>query len=188
MHSRGPWRVRSTSTRYDNPWIRVEHHEVITPGQREGVYGVVHFKNYAIGVIPLEDDGTTWTVGQYRYPLEEYSWEIPEGGGPLDVPPLVSAERELREEVGLVAKHWDLILEMDLSNSVSDERSLIYVARGLERVGDPEPDHNEELALKRLPFRVLYEQVLAGEHKDSLTVAGVLKLGHLLERGALRAV
>jgi ADP-ribose pyrophosphatase len=185
MLLRGPWGVRSIETRYENPWIRLDHHEVMTPGQREGIYGVVHFKNVAIGIIPLDEANNTWMVGQYRYPHESYSWEIPEGGGPLALPPLESAQRELREEVGLAARHWDLILEMDLSNSVTDERGLIYLARGLSEVGPPTPDHDEQLALRKLPFKDLYEQVMAGEHRDSLTVAGVLKLQHLLERGAL---
>jgi 8-oxo-dGDP phosphatase len=188
MQFRGPWGVRSVGVGYDNPWIRVDHHEVVTPGKRDGVYGVVHFKNLAIGIIPLDDELQTWMVGQYRFPHDAYSWEIPEGGGPLEQPPLASAQRELLEEVGLAAKHWDLILELDLSNSVTDERALIYVARGLEQVAAPHPDHNEELALKKIPFATLCEQVLAGEHKDSLTVAGVLKLKHLLDRGLLRAV
>jgi 8-oxo-dGTP pyrophosphatase MutT (NUDIX family) len=188
MQSRGPWRVRSVATRYDDPWIRLEHHEVITPGGRDGIYGVVHFKNYAIGIIPLDDEQNTWLVGQHRYPHDAYSWEIPEGGGPLDVPPLESAQRELREEVGLAASHWDLILELDLSNSVTDERSLIYVARGLTVAGDPHPDHTEELVLRKQPFSALYEDVLAGQHKDSLTVAGVLKLQQLMQRGLLRKI
>jgi 8-oxo-dGTP pyrophosphatase MutT (NUDIX family) len=188
MEFRGPWGVRSVSTRYDNPWIRLDHHEVITPGKQDGVYGVVHFKNLAIGIIPLDEEQQTWMVGQYRFPHEAYSWEIVEGGGPLHLPPLESAQRELAEEVGLAAQHWDLILELDLSNSVTDERALIYVARGLTVVGPPHPDHNEELALKKVSFATLCEQVLAGEHKDSLTVAGVLKLKHLLDHGLLRPV
>jgi 8-oxo-dGTP pyrophosphatase MutT (NUDIX family) len=188
MSTRGPWRVRSTRVSYDNPWIRLEHHEVVTPGGQDGIYGVVHFKNYALGIIPLDEAGNTWLVGQHRYPHDAYSWEIPEGGGPLEVSPLQSAQRELREEVGLAAAHWDLVLELDLSNSVTDERSLIYVARGLSEVGPPCPEHTEELALRKLPFAELYEEVLAGLHRDSLTVAGVLKLQHLIEKGRLRTV
>jgi 8-oxo-dGTP pyrophosphatase MutT (NUDIX family) len=188
MEFRGPWGVRSVEARYDNAWIRVDHHDVMTPGKRDGVYGVVHFKNYAIGIIPLDEHGQTWMVGQYRFPHRAYSWEIVEGGGPLHLPPLESAQRELQEEVGLAAEHWDLILELDLSNSVTDEKALIYVARGLRQIGPPQPDHDEELAVKTLPFAALCEQVLAGEHKDSLTVAGVLKLKHLLDHGLLRQI
>jgi 8-oxo-dGTP pyrophosphatase MutT (NUDIX family) len=180
MEKFGPWSRRSVALRYENPWITVEHHDVLTPGGTDGIYGVVRFKNLAIGIIPLEDNGDTWMVGQYRYPHGTYSWEIPEGGGRLGTDPLISAQRELAEEVGLSARRWDLILEMDLSNSVTDEQCLIYVARDLEPCSS-HPDETEELALRRVPFAELYRGVLAGLYRDSLTVAGVLKLGHLLE-------
>lgn len=181
MEKFGPWTRRSVVERYDNPWIRVEHHDVITPGGTDGMYGVVRFKNLAIGIIPLDEQGNTWLVGQYRYPHGSYSWEIPEGGGALGVDPLVSAQRELAEEVGLSAKRWDLILEMDLSNSVTDERSLIYLAREIEPCAS-HPDETEELAVRRIPFAELHRGVLAGEYRDSLTVAGVMKLGYLLDK------
>jgi 8-oxo-dGTP pyrophosphatase MutT (NUDIX family) len=170
--------------RYDNPWIVVEHHDVITPGGGDGIYGVVRFKNIAIGIIPVDEEGGTWLVGQYRYPHAAYTWEIPEGGGRVGVDPLISAQRELAEEVGLRAKRWDLILEMDLSNSVTDERCLIYLARDLE-VGESAPEETEELAIRRIPFQELYSGVVSGQYRDSLTIAGVLKLGYLLEHGAI---
>jgi ADP-ribose pyrophosphatase len=180
----GPWQRRSVSERYDNAWIRVEHHEVLTPHGSEGVYGVVHFKNVAIGIIPLDEQLHTWIVGQYRYPHRRYSWEIPEGGGPLGQDPLLAAQRELAEEVGLAARRWDLIQQLELSNSVTDERCLIYLARDLEPC-PAQPDETEELALKRIPFEELHEGVLAGRFTDSITVAGVLKLKRLLERGEI---
>ena len=180
----GPWKRRSVSERYDNPWIRVEHHEVLTPRGNPGVYGVVHFKNLAIGVIPLDAQQNTWVVGQYRYPHRAYSWEIPEGGGPVGEDPLLSAQRELAEEVGLSARRWDLILEMELSNSVTDERCLIYLARDLEPCS-AQPDETEELVVKRISFEELHEGVMTGQFTDSITVAGVLKLKRLLERGEI---
>ncbi len=179
MDSFGPWKRRSVAPRYENAWIRVEHHEVITPGGSPGVYGVVQFKNVAIGIIPLEDNQDTWIVGQYRYPHREYSWEIPEGGGPVGTDPLLSAQRELLEEVGLHASRWDQILEMDVSNSVTDERCIIYLARDLE-VRSRHPEDNEELAVRRIPFRELHQGVVQGHYRDSLTIAGVLKLDYLL--------
>ena len=182
LQSLGPWKRRASAYRYENPWIRVRHDEVVTPSGSEGVYGVVQFKNLAIGVIPLADDGTTWLVGQYRYPHGAYSWEIPEGGGPVGTDPQVSARRELAEEVGLEAARLDLVLEMDLSNSVTDERSLIYVARGLTPCPQS-PDDTEELALRRVHFDELYRDVVEGHHRDSLTVAGVLKLKIMLDAG-----
>lgn len=184
MDEFGPWKRRTLSQCYDNPWIRVEHHEVITPRGNDGVYGVVHFKNYAIGVIPLDEYQNTWIVGQYRYPHRAYSWEIPEGGGPVGQNPLLSAQRELAEEVGLNARRWDLILEMDLSNSVTDERCLVYVARELEPCSS-HPDETEVLDVKRISFAELHEGVLQGRFTDSITIAGVLKLQRLLERGEL---
>ena len=180
----GPWKRRSVSEPYDNPWIRVEHHEVLTPGGNPGVYGVVHFKNVAIGVIALDAQQNTWIVGQYRYPHRAYSWEIPEGGGPVGEDPLSSAQRELAEEVGLSARRWDLILEMELSNSVTDERCLIYLARDLEPCS-AHPDETEELVVKQISFEELHEGVMAGHFTDSITVAGVLKLKRLLERGQI---
>ncbi|MBK7753166.1 MAG: NUDIX hydrolase [Flavobacteriales bacterium] len=182
---RGPWTTLSERQAYVSPWIEVGHHEVIDPGGNPGTYGVVHFKNLAIGVIPLDEEGNTWIVGQYRYPVQAYSWEIPEGGGKRDVPPLESAQRELREEAGIVAHYWTELLRMDLSNSASDEHAILYIAQDLE-FHTPEPDSNEELVLRKLPFEELYRMVMQGEILDSLTVAAVLKLKLWLLDGKVR--
>ncbi len=181
---RGPWKTLDVEERYRTPWIVVSHHNVIDPSGRPGIYGVVHFRNIAVGVIPLDPEGNTWIVGQYRYPIEAYSWEIPEGGGSRDRPALESAQRELREEVGIVAHHWTEVLQVDLSNSASDEVGVIYVAQELE-FHDPEPDHNEELAMHKLPFEELYGMVIRGEVRDSLTVAAVMKVKLMLLEGTL---
>jgi 8-oxo-dGTP pyrophosphatase MutT (NUDIX family) len=184
MQQRGPWKTLSVEERYSTPWISVSHHEIIDPSGRPGIYGVVHFKNLAVGIIPLDAEGNTWIVGQHRYPIDAYSWEIIEGGGARDRPPLESAQRELREEAGIVAEHWTEVLQMDLSNSASDEVAIIYVAQGLS-FHAPEPDHNEQLELRKVPFAELVQMVLRGELRDSLTVAGVLKVDRLLREGAL---
>lgn len=184
MEERGPWKQISSEERYSTPWISVSHHEVIDPSGTPGIYGVVHFKNLAVGIVPLDAELNTWIVGQYRYPIGTYSWEIPEGGGRRDRPPLQSAERELREEVGIVAEHWTEVLRMDLSNSASDEEAIIYVAQGLE-FHEPEPDHDEQLAIRKLPFAELFAMVMRGELRDSLTVAAVLKVRLMLDRGEL---
>lgn len=170
-----PWITQSIEIRYDNPWIRLEHHEVINPSGGAGIYGKVHFKNLAIGIIPIDEEDHTWLVGQYRYPLHAYSWEIPEGGGPLGIDPLDSAKRELLEECGLLATNWNLLLEMHLSNSVSDERALIYEASGLKKTAAA-PEETEQLQLKRLPFSEAVEMVYKGEITDSISVAGILRL------------
>ena len=184
MIERGPWKTLSEKEVYSTPWIRVSHHEVIDPGGKEGIYGVIHFRNLAVGVVPLDKDLNTWIVGQYRYPLDSYSWEIPEGGGNREVPPIESARRELREEAGIVAGTWTEVLHMDLSNSASDEHAIIFVAQDLT-FHTPEPDHNEELELRKLPFEELYGMVQRGEILDSLTVAAVLKVKLMLLEGTL---
>lgn len=181
---RGPWTTLKEEVRYETPWIKVTHHDIIDPGGRQGIYGTVHFKNLAIGVVALDDDMNTWIVGQYRYPVQAYSWEIPEGGGKRDIPPLLSAQRELREEAGIEAGRWREILRMDLSNSASDEHCLLYVAQDLT-FHAPQPDHDEELALRKLPFAELYAMVQRGEVLDSLTVAAVMKVRLMQIEGIL---
>ena len=175
----GNWKKKSKKTTYENAWIKVEHHEVINPNGGHGIYGVVNYKNIAIGVIPLDENNNTWLVGQHRYPQNKFSWEIPEGGGPLDIPPLTSAKRELQEEVGLIAENYELFLEMDLSNSVSDEIALIYVARGLTYVVS-NPDETEALEVVKKPFSEVYQMVMDGEITDAMSVAGILKLQRIL--------
>jgi 8-oxo-dGTP pyrophosphatase MutT (NUDIX family) len=170
----GNWKRKNRAERYSNNWISVYHDEVINPNGGHGIYGVVHYKNLAIGVIPIDQNGNTWLVGQHRYPQNKFSWEIPEGGGPLGIDPLESAKRELQEEVGLVAKTWQRILDMDLSNSVSDEAAIIYIAKDLFPVVQ-QPDETEELHLKHLPFTEVYEMVLNGDITDSMSVAGILR-------------
>ena len=184
MEQRGPWKKLKEEERYSTPWISVSHHDIIDPSGREGIYGVVHFKNLAVGIIPLDEDGNTWIVGQYRYPIKAYSWEIIEGGGSRERPPLESAQRELREEAGIEAARWTEVLQMDLSNSASDEVAIIFVAQGLT-FHEPEPDHNEELALRKLPFSEVVSMVMRGELRDSLTVAGVLKVDRMISEGAI---
>lgn len=170
-----PWRTLRSSLRYENPWISVTHFDVLNPSGNQGIYGVVHFKNRAIGVLALEDDGTTYLVGQYRYALQNYSWEIPEGGGPHAEDPLDAAKRELLEETGLRAREWRQILRMHLSNSVSDEESIVYLATNLEQ-GEASPEETERLTLRRLPFTDVLAMVQRGEITDSITVAAVLSV------------
>jgi 8-oxo-dGTP pyrophosphatase MutT (NUDIX family) len=170
-----PWQTLNTNIGYENPWIKVQHNEVLNPSGKPGIYGVVHFKNLAIGVIPLDKDNNTWIVGQYRYALNQYSWEIPEGGGKIGVDPLDSAKRELLEECGLIAHKWEKIMEMHLSNSTTDEHSLVYVARDLEYT-ESEPEETEQLIIKKIPFEELYQMVKRGEVTDGISVAAVLKV------------
>lgn len=175
-----PWKTKNTKEVYDNNWIKVEHHEVSNAAGKDGIYGTVHFKNLAIGVIPLDEQKNTWLVGQYRYPLGEYSWEIPEGGGKLNVDPIESAKRELKEETGIKAESWTEILRLNTSNSVTDELGIIYLARDL-KLGKSNPDEDEQLEIRKLPFDEAFQMVMDGKIKDSLSVAAILKLKFLLE-------
>ena len=119
-----PWARGAARVVYDNPWIRVTEYAATAPTGHPATYGLVSYKNLAIAILPLFDDGATVLVGQNRFPLMEYSWEIPEGGGPMADDPLESARRELAEETGLEAAEWREILRAQLSNSVSDERAV----------------------------------------------------------------
>lgn len=174
-----PWQTLSSEKIYENPWICLEEHQVINPGGGRGIYGEVHFKNIALGIIPLDHENNTWLVGQYRFPLKKYSWEIPEGGGSLDINPLISAQRELLEETGIKANSWQEIQRIHLSNSVSDELGIIYLARELN-FGESRPEESEALTVRKLPFETAYQMVLNGEITDSLSVAALFKLKILI--------
>ncbi len=168
------WRTLDSERIHRSPWIDLIEDRVITPGGNESRYSRVHFHNFGIGILPLAENGDTWIVGQYRYPIGCYSWELPEGGGPIDIDPLESAKRELKEETGLKAERWDLLQEAYMSNSATDEYSYLYLARELS-IGEPDPEEDEELELERLPFEDLYRMVLEGRVRDSLTVMAVLR-------------
>jgi ADP-ribose pyrophosphatase len=184
MEEHNPWTTIESRKIYDNNWIGLTEHQVINPSGGKGIYGEVHFKNLAIGILPLDEELNTWLVGQYRFPLKAYSWEIPEGGGPLGSDPLDSAKRELLEETGLSATDWVELQRMHLSNSVSNELAIIYIARGLT-MGIAEPEETEELRLRKLPFQEAYEMVLNGEITDSMSVAAILKTKIILQESQL---
>ena len=171
-----PWTFLSTELKYNNPWIRVDEHQVLNPAGNRGIYGVVSFKNIAVGIVPIDEEGYTWLVGQYRYPLGAYSWEIIEGGGGLDADTLPAAKRELKEETGLEAREWKELLRLNTSNSVTDERAVVYVARGLSQ-GTWSPEETELLSLKRLPLTEAIAMAMRGEIQDSISLAALLKLG-----------
>jgi 8-oxo-dGTP pyrophosphatase MutT (NUDIX family) len=179
-----PWKITSQKNIYDNPWINLTEYQVINPSGNPGIYGKIHFKNVAIGVLPLDAELNTYLVGQFRFALNQYSWEMPEGGGPEGTDPLESAKRELREETGLKASQWTEIQRLHLSNSVSDELSILYLARGLEQF-EAEPEETEQLIIKKVPFAEIYRMVCNGEITDSMTVAAVLKVQLLLTENRL---
>ncbi len=177
------WRLRSRETVFDNDFISILEDKVINPADKEGFYSVVHFKREAVAIIPLDEEMNTWIVGQYRYPLDRYEWEVPEGGSDEN-DPLVTAKRELIEEAGIKANRFDLILEMQLSNSGTDEVSFTYLARDLEVV-EAQPEETEVLTIKKLPFSELVEMVMKGEIRDALSIASILKLQQLIQLNQL---
>lgn len=178
--NRNPWRKLSARKVYENPWIIVQEDEVINPKGGRGIYGKVSFKNKAIGIIPLDKDRNTWLVGQFRYTLNEYSWEIPMGGGPVMINPLESAKRELKEETGITAGKWTEIMRIHTSNSVTDEEGFVFLAEKLTP-GDTDFDHTEDLEIKKLPFDEVVDMVMNGLITDSLSIAGILKADRLLK-------
>lgn len=179
MSEKNPWQIISAKEAYDNKWINVTEYNVINPSGGKGIYGKVHFKNLAIGIVVLDEALNTYLVGQYRFTLNQYSWEIPEGGGLLDKDPLESAQRELIEETGLVAHEWIPILKMHLSNSVSDEYSIIYLARQLEQHAAM-PEETEQLVVKKMPFGQAWQMVEEGIITDAMSVAAIQKVKLML--------
>ena len=182
---KNPWKVISEQKIYENPWISLTEFAVINPGGGKGIYGKVHFKNLAVGVIVMDEEKNTWLVGQYRFPTDQYSWEIPEGGCPEGTDPLTSAKRELKEETGLVATNWQPVLQMHLSNSVSDELAIVFLATGLSQE-EAEPEESEQLQIKKIPFREACQMVEDGVITDSISVAAILKIQLLLAGGKLK--
>ena len=179
--SNNPWKTLNCETVYENPWIKVTHHNVINPSGYPGIYGVVHFKNIAVAIVPLDENYNTWLVGQYRYTLDEYSWEVPEGGGLQSIPPLESAKQELLEETGITAKTWIEAGRLHMSNSVTDEVGLVFVAKNLT-FGVAEPEETEVLKVKKLPFREAVEMVMRGKITDALAVSAILKVKLMIDR------
>lgn len=179
-----PWKTLSTRMVYDNPWIRVREDQVIHPDGQPGIYGVVHYKNLAIGIVAIDTDGNIHLVGQHRYPLNQYSWEIPEGGCPEGEDPLNAAKRELLEETGLEASDWKLAGGADLSNSVSDEHAIWFLASGLVQ-GEAAPEGTEVLERRLVPVSEALRMIDRHEITDALSVIALLHFARLRQSGEL---
>jgi len=177
--AKNPWKIIAEKNVYDNAWINVTEFDVLNPNGGKGIYGKIHFKKIAVGALPLDDDFNTYLVGQYRFPLNQYSWEIPEGGGEFTESPLEAAKRELLEETGLIANDWREILTLHLSDSVSDEIAIIFLAQKLEQ-RSPIPEETEELAIKKIPFEEAYQMVEEGRITDAMSVAAIQKVKLML--------
>lgn len=179
----GPWTRNRRRIAYQNPWVTVYHDDVTRPDGEAGVYGVVHFANIAVGVLAIDDQDRVALIGQHRYAFDEMSWEIPEGGSPLAEDPLEGARRELLEETGLTARTWREIGRYQLSNSVTDEAAVVYLATELEH-GEAQPEGSEELTFKWLPFDEVMGMIRTGEISDALSVLPLQAIA--LERGRSR--
>ena len=179
-----PWKTLDTTIVYESAWVKVSKSNVINPAGNDAIYSVVHFKNLAIGVIPLDEENNTWLVGQYRYPTNNYSWEICEGGGDMNLDPVESAKRELKEETGIIAGNYTEIMRMHLSNSATDELAIIFVGRNLS-FDHSEPEETEVLQLKKMHINEVFNWCMKGKITDAMSVAGILKVKHLLDKGLL---
>ena len=186
MSTRRKWDIRTGRTVYDNPWINVREYQAIAPTGADALYGLVHMKNLALGVLPIDSDGSTLLVGQERFTFGRWSWELPEGGGRQDDPPLVSAQRELAEECGLRAAGWsELLRDVQLSNSVTDERAWAYLAWDLSPETGFAPDASEALEIMRVPFAEAVRMAVSGEINDAFSLVMLLKADHLARNGSL---
>jgi 8-oxo-dGTP pyrophosphatase MutT (NUDIX family) len=170
-----PWTRLARRVAYENAWITVWHDDVLRPDGEPGIYGVVHYRNRAVGVVALDEQDRVLLVGQYRYTLDLYSWELPEGGAAPDEEPLAAAQRELLEETGCTAAHWEELLRAHLSNSVSDEEAILYLARGLTD-GTARPEGTERLQMRRVPFAEALAMLERGSITDAMSVMALQRV------------
>ena len=172
---KNPWQTLSTVTVYDNPWIQLQHHEVTNPAGKPGIYGKVCFKTQAVGIIPIDEHGNTWLVGQHRYTLDDWSWEIPMGGSVLGDDCIKAAARELEEETGLLAAELIEILYLHTSNSITDEQGRIYLARSLTQ-GQQSLEDTENIEVNKVPLSEAVQMAQDGRITDAMSIAGLLYL------------
>ncbi|MBC7862950.1 MAG: NUDIX hydrolase [Bacteroidia bacterium] len=181
-----PWKTLDAEVMYESAWIKITKSNVLNPANKPALYSWVHFKNLAIGIVPMDKEKNIWLVGQFRYPVNEYSWEIPEGGGKIGVLPEESAKRELLEETGIEAAKLTELMRMHLSNSATDEMSITYLATDLA-FKEAEPEESEALQVKKVSLNTAFDMVLKGEIMDAITVAAIQRLKWMDEKGALDA-
>jgi 8-oxo-dGTP pyrophosphatase MutT (NUDIX family) len=175
------WTKYSSRTVYENDWMTVLEDHVRNPGGGENQYGYVHFKNVAVAILPLDHEEHTWLVGQSRYTLGQYSWELPMGGAPREEDPVIAAQRELAEETGLRASDWQELMRLHTSNSITDEQAIVFVASGLE-AGDSALEESEDIVTQRVHIDTAIGMAMNGEITDAISVAALLRVGLIRQR------
>lgn len=169
------WKKHASRIVFENDWIVVREDHVTNPGGGENHYGHVQFKNVAVAILPIDDDGNTRLVGQTRYTLNQYSWELPMGGAPQSEDPLVAAQRELQEETGLIADDWRELMRLHLSNSITDELGIAYIATGLQQ-GETSLEETEDITVRTVPLEDAIDMARSGQITDALSVATLLRI------------
>lgn len=178
-NAKNPWTTLSGELKYENPWIKVTEYQVINPAGGRGIYGKIHYKNYGVGVLPIDDHDNIWLVGQYRYTLNEFHWELPEGGAPLNGDVLESAKRELKEETGITAGKWTKLVTVNPSNSTTDEIGFLFLAEDLSFGENELEDTEADLKVRKIALRDAIAMLDSGEITDCLTVIGLLKIARM---------
>ena len=169
------WKKHASRIVFENDWIVVREDHVTNPGGGENHYGHVQFKNVAVAILPIDEGGNTRLVGQTRYTLNQYSWELPMGGAPQSEDPFVAAQRELQEETGLIAEDWRELMRLHLSNSITDELGIAYIATGLQQ-GETSLEETEDITVRTVPLEDAIDMARSGQITDALSVATLLRI------------
>jgi len=178
-----PWRTKSSRVVYENAWIRVREDQVIRPDGGPGLYGVIEIRP-SVGVVALNDQDQIVLVGQWRYSVNRYSWEIPRGGShPGEQNMLDVAKRELAEEAGVVADEWRVLGPVDVCNGVADDVQTLFLATGLSST-EMSLDPEEDITVEWKPFEEAVRMAMDGRITEVCSVAAILRVARLKSNGA----
>lgn len=177
-----PWQTQSSRIVYRNSWIRVREDQVTRPDGEPGIYGVVEIRP-SVGIVAINQDDEIALVGQWRYSVSRYSWEIPRGGshaGETDM--LAVAKRELAEEAGITAEHWRVLGPVDVCNGVADDVQTLFCATGLHAC-ETRLDPEEDIAVMWHPFEEAVRMAMDGRITEVCSVAAILWAARLRNGG-----